>query len=82
MKKRILINILEWIPIVGAIYTIIIGVINVRDYLNGKTLLYEGYEPDYAKAIFFRINSTFVFILNGLWHGIITGRIIALFFGC
>lgn len=79
--KKILINILDWIPILGFIFNLILIIINIIDYYKGKTHLFEGYDPNYLKAIIFRSSHYILIALNALWQGITTAKIIGLIFG-
>lgn len=82
-KVKTLLYIIEWIPILGFVYTTILGVINMIDYYKGRVSLakYGSDHPNYLKALFLRYDTS-LSVINGLWLGTASGWIIRLLFLC
>lgn len=74
--KQAFIGVIEWIPILGLIFILIVSIINIIDYYKGKTYLKKGYDPYYLKSIIYRTKYYPLIIINSIWHGIITVKIL------
>ena len=67
---KILLYVLEWIPVLGILSIMIIGFINVIDFYKGRASLneFDSDHPDYVKVIFFR--NLPLGVLNAFYLGV------------